>query len=165
MALLLSLVLLATPPPPAAPSQDSLLIDVAGRIVVLRAADFAPLPRDSVRASFHGGPALTYSGVRLTDVLRRVGVPIDSVHSPQLVQRLLVEAADGYRVVFSLAELAPGLGDRRVIVADRVDGQPLPATEGPWRLLVPDDGEHARWVRQVTALRVLDEPTPGGRRQ
>jgi hypothetical protein len=154
MALLLSLVLLAAPPPRAAPSPDSLVIDVAGRIVVLRAADFAPLPRDTVRASFHDGPTLTYSGVRLTDVLRLVGVPIDSLHRPQLVQRLLVEAADGYRVVFSLAELAPGLGDRLVVVADRLDEQPLPAAEGPWRLLVPGDGEHARWVRQVTALRL-----------
>jgi DMSO/TMAO reductase YedYZ molybdopterin-dependent catalytic subunit len=153
-------LLLAAPPQAPAPATDSLLVDVAGRVVVLHAADLAPLSRDTVRASFHGGPTLTYSGVRLADVLRLAGVPIDSLHGPQLVRRVLVEAADGYRALFSLVELAPGLGDRVVIVADRLDGEPLPATEGRWRLLVPGDGGHARWVREVTALRVLDEPTP-----
>ena len=158
MHLILTLLLFAGPPQAPAAAADSLVVDVAGRIVVLRAADLAPLPRDTVRASFHGGPTLTYSGVRLADVLRLAGVPIDSLHGPQLVRRVLVEAADGYHALFSLVELAPGLGDRVVIVADRLDGKPLPATEGPWRLLVPGDGAHARWVRQVTALRVLDEP-------
>jgi DMSO/TMAO reductase YedYZ molybdopterin-dependent catalytic subunit len=161
--LLLSLLLLAAPPQTSTPGVDSLVIDVAGRMVVLQAADLAPLPRDTVRASFHGGPTLTYSGVRLADVLRLAGVPIDSLHGPQLIRRVLIEAADGYRALFSLVELAPGLGDRVVIVADRLDGQPLPATEGPWRLLVPGDGGHARWVRQVTALRVLDEGPTSGR--
>jgi hypothetical protein len=150
----LGLVLLAAPAPRAAPPSDSLLIDVLGKVVVLRAGDLAALPHDTVQASFHGGPTLTYSGVRLADVLRLVGVPIDTLHRPELVQRVLVEAADGYRVVFSLAELAPGIGDRTVIVADRRDGQPLPPTEAPWRLLVPGDGSHPRWARQVTALRV-----------
>jgi hypothetical protein len=159
--LLLSLSLLLAPLPASTPVADSLLVNVAGRIVVFHAADFAALPRDTVRASFHDGPKLTYSGVSLAGVLRLAGVPIDSLHGPQLLRRLLVEAADGYRALFSLVELAPGLGDRVVIVADRLDGQPLPASEGSWRLLVPGDGGHARWVRQVTALRVLDEPTPG----
>lgn len=162
MHLLLSLLLLAAPPPGAAPAPDSLLIDVAGRTTVLRAPDFAALPHDTVRARFHDGPTLTYTGVPLVSLLRLAGVPIDSLHGPQLVRRLLVEAADGYRALFSLVELAPGLGDRVVIVADRLDGRPLPATEGPWRLLVPGDGGHARWVRQVVALRILDEgPSPG----
>lgn len=162
MHLIFTLLLLAAPPQRAAPAPDSLLVDVAGRIVVLRSSDFAALPHDTVRASFHGGPTLTYSGVPLVSLLRLAGVPIDSLHGPQLIRRLVVEAADGYRALFSLVELAPGLGDRVVIVADRLDGHVLPASEGPWRLLVPGDGEHARWVRQVTALRILDEgPSPG----
>jgi DMSO/TMAO reductase YedYZ molybdopterin-dependent catalytic subunit len=155
--IVISLLLLAAPL--RTPAADSLLIEVAGRVVVLRAADLAALPRDSIRASFHGGPSHTYGGVPLRHVLRLAGVATDSLHGPQLTQRLLIEAADGYRVVFSVGELAPSLGNTLVIVADRVDGQPLPSAEGPWRLLVPGDGEHARWVRQVTAIRVrADEP-------
>ena len=62
---------------------------------------------------------------------------------------LLVEAADGYRVVFALPELDPAFTERMVLLADHRDGQPLTTTEGPLRLVVPDDKRHARWVRQV----------------
>jgi len=146
-------LLLALPQTQRAP--DSLIIEVAGRITVIRAADLAALPRDTVRTTIHGGPQLTYTGVKLTEVLRRVGIATDSLRGPALVTRVLVEAADGYRVIFSLAELAPSFGERRVLLVDQVDGHPLPANEGPWRLAAAGDaGEHARWVRQVAAIRV-----------
>jgi hypothetical protein len=150
---LLLALLLALPQTDRAP--DSLLVEVAGRVTVLRTADLAALPRDTARTRIHGGPQLTYTGVQLTEVLRRVGVATDSLRGPALVTRLLVEASDGYRVVFSLPELAPSFGERRVLLVDQVDGHPLPASEGPWRLAAAGDaGEHARWVRQVVAIRV-----------
>jgi hypothetical protein len=152
MHLLLAL-LLALPQTQRAP--DSLVVEVAGRVTVVRAADLAGLPRDTARTSIHGGPVLTYTGVKLTDVLRRVGIATDSLRGPALVTRVVVEAADGYRVVFSLPELAPSFGERRVLLVDQLDGHPLPANEGPWRLASAGDaGEHARWVRQVVAIRV-----------
>lgn len=150
---LLVALLLMVPQTDRAP--DTLLVEVAGRVTVIRAADLVGLPRDTVRTSIHGGPTLTYTGVKLTDVLRRVGVPTDSLRGPALVTRVLVEGADGYRAVFSLPELAPSFGERRVLLVDRVDGRPLPANEGAWRLASAGDaGEHARWVRQVVAIRV-----------
>ena len=51
---------------------------------------------------------------------------------------LLVEAADDYRVVFALPELDPAFTERVILLADRRDGQPLAAAEGPLRLVVPD---------------------------
>ena len=62
---------------------------------------------------------------------------------------LLVEAADGYRVVFALPELDPAFTERVVLLADHRDGQPLTPAEGPLRLVVPDEKRQARWVRQV----------------
>ena len=62
---------------------------------------------------------------------------------------LLVEAADGYRVIFALPELDPAFTERVVLLADHRDGQPLSTAEGPLRLVVPDEKRHARWVRQV----------------
>jgi hypothetical protein len=91
-------------------------------------------------------------------LLRHTGVPIDTLRGPNLTRRLVVEAADGYRAVFTLAELAPGLGSRDVLLADVEDGHPLSSTVGPWRLVAPGDGAGARSVRQVIALRVRDEP-------
>ena len=152
---LLSLLLVLAPP--QGPAGDSLLVDLPGRSVVLEARDLAALPRDSVQWAYHG-TAHWYVGVRLIAVLRRVGVPVDSLKGHDLAKRVVVEAADHYRVVFSLAEIAPGLGAREVLLADREDGRALPPPVGPWRLVVPADGSGARGVREVVALRVRDEP-------
>lgn len=75
---------------------------------------------------------------------------------------LLVEAADNYHAVFSLPELDDTYTDKVVILADMQDGKPLDAKNGPWQIVVPDEKKHARWVRQVTALKVIKaqlEPT------
>lgn len=121
--------------------------------VVLTAADLIGLPRAEVRATEHGRVG-TFSGVPLDAVLRRAGVPVDSVRGRRAALYVLATADDGYRAVFSLAELAPGLGGRTVLVADRRDGHPLGAAEGPLRLIVPEDGRPTRWVRQLTTLSV-----------
>ena len=68
---------------------------------------------------------------------------------------LLVEAADGYKAVFALAELDPAFAVRDIILADKRDGKPLGAKEGPFRIVAPGDKRGARWVRQVTALRLI----------
>jgi len=154
---LLASLLVAVAPGLSAPPADSLLIDVAGRVTVLHAAELAALPRDSVHWSEHGTPH-TYVGVRLTELLRRVGVPVDSLRGPDLTKRVVVEAADRYRAVFGLAEIVPSIGSRVVLVADQRDGQPLAAAAGPLRLVVPADAKGDRSVRQVIALRVRDEP-------
>jgi hypothetical protein len=63
-----------------------------------------------------------------------------------------VRSGDGYEIVFSLAELDPGFTDRVVLLADRMDGRPLPAALGPFRLIVPGEKKHARWTWGVTTL-------------
>ena len=67
---------------------------------------------------------------------------------------LLVVAADGYRVVLALPEVDPDLTDKMVLLADREDGKRLGADEGPFRLVVPDDKRHNRWVKRVTHIGV-----------
>jgi hypothetical protein len=65
---------------------------------------------------------------------------------------------DGYRVVFSLAELDPGIQDSNVLVADKVDGHALDGKVGPLRLVAPLDKRPARWVRMVQSIRVITAP-------
>ena len=67
----------------------------------------------------------------------------------------IIDAADGYRAVYSLAELDPALHDGVVILADRRDGRALDAKEGPFRLVAPGDKRPARWVRQLDMLRLV----------
>ena len=49
----------------------------------------------------------------------------------------------------------PAFTSSQAILADKWDGKPLSAKEGPFRIVVPSDKRPARWVRQVTALRVV----------
>ena len=58
-------------------------------------------------------------------------------------------------VAFTLAELDPAVGARRVLLADALDGNPLGAEQGPWRLVVPDDKRPARWARQVKSVTLV----------
>ena len=67
---------------------------------------------------------------------------------------VVADAADGYRVVFSLAELNAGIGGVEALVADTLDGMPLGEGQEPFRLVVPSDKRAARWVRELKSVTV-----------
>jgi hypothetical protein len=71
---------------------------------------------------------------------------------------VLVEAADNYRVVFSLAELNSSIQDSEIIVADTMDGAPIPGALGPFRLVAPHEKRPARWVEMIKSLTVVRLP-------
>ena len=68
---------------------------------------------------------------------------------------VLVKARDGYAAVFALPEFDPGFTDRVILLADRRQGHALGVVEGPFRLIVPGEKRHARWVRQVTEIDLM----------
>ncbi|HWP47526.1 MAG TPA: molybdopterin-dependent oxidoreductase [Candidatus Limnocylindrales bacterium] len=149
-------------PEPNSPVANSLLM-VVGEVehpLRLEESDLAKLPRRTVQVRDHEGKEATYEGVPLVDILQLAGVKFGrELRGKQLARYLLVQAADGYQVVFALPELDPSFTDRLVLLADRRDGRPLSAPEGPLHIVIPDEKRHARWVRQVTTLRIL----PAGR--
>lgn len=136
---------------------EAILLTVSGdveRPLRLTASDLSRLPRRSVRASDHGKEA-AFEGVALSDVLKMAGIPTgESLRGKDLVKYLLVDARDGYQVVFALAELDSSFTDREVLLADKRDGKPLSADEGPLRIVVPGEKRQGRWVRQVQELRI-----------
>jgi hypothetical protein len=71
---------------------------------------------------------------------------------------VVAEGADGYRALFSLAEIDPALGGAAIYVVNRRGGQPLASAEGPWRMVVVRDSMRSRWVRQLAALRLEAAP-------
>ena len=152
-----SLAILFAASTTTAQTPTTLTVIVDGTPRPVAAASTAQLPRDSARMIFHEQPAVMYSGVPLAAVLRTVGVRSDSLRGPALATRLVVEATDGYRVVIALSELEPSLGGTKVLLADRVDGKPLPADEAPWRLIIPGDQRPARSARQVVTILVIAE--------
>jgi hypothetical protein len=68
---------------------------------------------------------------------------------------VLAEAEDGYRVVFSLTELDSGILESEIIVADTMDGAPLGATQGPFRIVAPHEKRPARWIRMLKSITVV----------
>jgi hypothetical protein len=93
----------------------------------LTVADLKAMPRKTPTVvNPHEKKTEKYEGVALEEILRKAGVPQgDALRGPAMVTYVLAEAADGYRVVFSLAELDAGIADGEVIVADTMDGAPL----------------------------------------
>jgi hypothetical protein len=120
------------------------------------ASVLASLPRRSVDASDHGTPA-RWEGVDVADLLRKAGAPLDkALRGDNLAKCVLFSAADGYRVVFALAEFDAAFGNSGALLADTRDGKPLAAGEGPYRLVVPREQRAGRWIRQLTRVDLLD---------
>lgn len=136
-------------------AQQAVPLRVDGHeVATLDAGTLGALPPKQVDARAHGDRA-TWAGVALSDVLARYGVVHgEALRGKALTGTVRVRARDGYVVVFSLGELDPALGDTRVLLVNRRNGQPLDAKLGPWRLVVPDDRRPARWVRNVSAIDV-----------
>jgi hypothetical protein len=131
------------------------LVNESGHESTLSPADFAKLPRQTVRVKDRSGVLATYKGVPLGEVLRAAKVALGKdLKGPLFANCLLVEAADGYRVAFSLPEVDPDITDRLVLIANEKNAKPLDAAEGPYRLIVPDEKKHARWVRRVLRISV-----------
>jgi hypothetical protein len=96
-----------------------------------------------------------FEGVPVIEVLKAAGMKFgNDLRGPALGHYLLVEAFDGYRVVFALAELDPTFTDHVVLLADRRRGKPLVPKEGVLRVIVPGDKHTSRWIRQVVALKI-----------
>ncbi len=132
-------------------------IEVTGDVqtkLTLTAADLAKLPRATV--TLVSGVTSVYQGVWLHDILEKAGVPQgERLRGKALASYVLAEAKDGYAVLFSLGELDPSFTKGDILVADTLDGKPLAAEQGPFRLVVASDKPGARSVRMLTRLGVV----------
>ena len=128
--------------------------------LVLTAGDLKKMPRKTLPVvNPHSKEKETYEGVLLEELLRRAGVPVgDQLHGSSLAISVMAQGEDGYRVVFSLAELDSGILDSDVIVADTMNGAPLAAKQGPFRLVAPLEKRPARWVRMLRSITVITAP-------
>jgi hypothetical protein len=137
------------------PAQFKIGGDVSTALT-LTAGDLKNMPRTILHVTNpHENKSETYEGVLLEELLRRAGVP----HGDQLRGKLMTtcvraEAEDGYKVVFSLAELDSRITNSEVLVADTLDGAPIDAKRGPFRLIAPHDKQPARWVRMLKSITV-----------
>ncbi|AFD09413.1 molybdopterin-dependent oxidoreductase [Solitalea canadensis] len=96
-----------------------------------------------------------YSGIELSQLLSTAGVALGKeLRGEHLLKYLLIEASDGYQVLFSLAEADPEFVSRKIILAIKKDGSLLPSDEGPFHIIIDGEGRGSRNVRQVTSIKV-----------
>jgi hypothetical protein len=117
---------------------------------------FQDMHQSVVMAKAHDEKVHRYTGVSLADLLKKTGVLLgDSAKRNTVKSYIVVTAADNYRAIYSLAEIDPLFANRLIILANKMDKRPLPATEGPLQIIVPGEKKHARWVRQVNSIQLV----------
>jgi hypothetical protein len=128
----------------------------SGKQIVLTRADIEGLPLTKVTTGPPDSPTI-FEGVVLAAVLDRAGVAFgEALKGKRLASCLLVEAADGYRVVIALPEMDPAFTDKQIVLAFLRNGKPLDDKEGPYRIVIPAEKRMARWGRQVTTLKIVN---------
>jgi len=144
---------------PAEPKPDAIL-SVRGEVpkaLSLTESQFRALPRTEVKVTDRSGKQVTYAGAALDDLLKAAGfTPTGQTMSRgDIAACIIVKSADGYRVSLSLGELREQPAGSQILLTDTRDGQPLQASEGKLKLIVPADARPVRSVRQVVEVDVV----------
>ena len=140
----------------AAQGQQLIVQNEGGKQVILSRADLEALPHVTLKATAHGVSS-SFEGVQVESVLEKAGVGFgEALRGKRLASCLVAEAADGYRVVIALPEIDPAFTDKQIVLAFLKDGKPLDENEGPYRIVIPDEKRPARWIRQLTMLKIVN---------
>src|SRR5262249_24109444 len=130
------------------PSVEAMLL-ITGSVaspVTLTVRDLKAMPRTAVTIK-QDGRDVKYEGVVVGAILARAGATLGhDLTGAAVASYVVASASDGYRAVFSLAELDPEFTGSEIIVADSVDGKPLFEYQGPLRIVAPHDTRGARGV-------------------
>jgi hypothetical protein len=141
--------------PAVSENASALLLKVSGHEPLrLSAADLKAMMHISVTYhNFHTNADETYSGVRVADLLAKVGAPLGSdLRGKALADYVIATGTDGYKAVLALAEVDPSFHPGDVIVADTMNGKPLDEHNGPFKLVVTEDNRPARSVRNLVSI-------------
>ena len=139
-------------------AQAQTVLTITGEVtkpLTLQAADLKAMTHTTVTAKDRDGKEHSYSGIPLADLLKQAGATMGGeLRGKNLTKCLLVKAADAYEVLFALPEIDPDFTAQTILLADSVDGAPLPQGIGPYRIVVPGEKKPARWIREVKSMEV-----------
>lgn len=140
-------------------AQNANSITVSGEVLtplILNKEDFAGYRQVLHKVKDKDGKEHAYTCVMLIEILEKAGMTTGAkLRGENLAKFILVQAADGYEVVYSLPEVDPEFTSNMVLLAIEKDGEPLPGGEGPFRLIAPQDKKQARWIREIRSIKVL----------
>ena len=133
----------------------ALTISYAGKSKTWSAQEIAQMPHTAIDVfNAHAKAQEHYAGVPVMALLKTLGVP-ESPRGKDFRLYLVAEGTDGYQVVYSLGEVAPDVHEGTVIVADTKGDEPLGPDAGAFQLITLGEKRPARWVRNLTSIRVL----------
>ncbi len=89
-----------------------------------------------------------YSGVLIKDIINKLGI---KVKQPQKAV-IFVKAQDGYTIVFSWYELMNSKKSSQYIIADKIDGKPLPKGKGKYEIVAGGDFFADRSIKSVKEI-------------
>jgi hypothetical protein len=136
------------------PASPGLLVQRAGQtshvISTDRIGELKPVPQSIAFQTDHGERQAEWSGPLLWDVLMASGA-LEGVRPPDQVRMVVkITGADGYAAVVAAGEIAPQFAGRPILIADHMNGAPLP--DHALRLVVPGDRRGGRSVRDVIRI-------------
>ncbi len=141
--------------PNVVPNDSLVLSAYTGKApLTLTLAELKAMPHITVTFhNAHTNADETYSGVRLADLLGKLGAPLGSeLRGKALANYVIATGSDGYRAVFALAEIDPSFHPGEVLVADQMNGKALDEHSGPFKLVVTEDKRPARSVRNLVKV-------------
>jgi hypothetical protein len=139
----------------AVPSTSLTVTGLDGKAITYSVDDLKVMPHTALSVyNEHTRANEKYTGIPLTDLLVKAGVPTgEKLRGKSFLLYVVAEGTDHYKVVYSIDETDPAnhMGD--VIVADSLNGAAL-AADGAFKLVSSEDKRPARWVRNLTAITV-----------
>lgn len=135
-------------------SHEFTITGAVGKTVTFK--DLSPYPRRVMKIK-HLGEGKGYhgldkvEGVYFKTILDKAGI------APDLNKVVLISAPDGYRALFSYGEIFLNPSGERIIIADRMNGQPI-ENGGKFFLIPPDDLMADRDVKSIEKIEVISLP-------
>ena len=131
-------------------------LNVSGEVtkpLALTVEDLIKMKSVNVNMKDKAGKEHRYRGVDLEEILMMAGVTMDKqLRGENLSKYLIVKCTDGYKILFSLAELDSSFTNHSITLAYESDSKPITDGTGPFRLVVPGEKKAARSARQVVSM-------------
>ena len=143
--------------PPTTAANQNWVVSLSGKVNHPQQFDLETLqklPAQQVTVSYQAGRVeeVSFTGVLLWTLLGEAGGIDDPAKRAELRHVIRITARDGYVVVLSTGEIAPGFGAKPALLAYRRNDE-TPATAG-LRLVMPGDKHGGRYVRDVVSIEV-----------